>query len=227
MPFRQNLPTGPTRGVPGGGLSWLREPIAPPAGMTWNQNAAGGWNAVLDPAQAPAHISADPQQLAADTNLFMTGQARQPFEMNLPGYSDLISRRSDVTGDLLSGQVPQDVVNQIMQASAERGVVTGMPGSPAVNASYLRNLGLTSMGLQQQGMANLSQGIADTPVPELFNPASLYVPERAAFQELMAAQGGNPWTPPEEPRPTNRLGDFRGLMAGGWQRQSPLSVLGR
>lgn len=128
--------------------------------------------------------------IAGPINRFMTDQARMPFEANLPDYGSMVAQRSTNTGSLLRGEVPADVTRQIMQAGAERGIATGSPGSPNANAAWLQALGLTSLGLQQQGSQNLSQSIADTPVPQLFNPASLFVPQTLAAQELAAAQAG-------------------------------------
>lgn len=62
----------------------------------------------------------------------------------------------DVIKSQLAGQVPEDVKRNLIQGAAERGVATGMPGAPITNAQYLRGLGLTSLGLQQQGLTNLS-----------------------------------------------------------------------
>jgi hypothetical protein len=54
-------------------------------------------------------------------------------------------------------------------------------------------LGTNSTQQMQIGGQNLSQMIADTPVPQLFNPASMIVPNWAAQQELTAARtGGTP-----------------------------------
>lgn len=128
--------------------------------------------------------------LAASTNRFMTDQARQPYEINLPGYSAMVGKRSENIQSELSGQVPGDVLNSIIQAGAERGILTGSPGGPNANAAWLRALGLTSLGLQQQGSQDLSRSIADTPVSPLMNPASLYVPEAADNRSLAAARAG-------------------------------------
>lgn len=128
--------------------------------------------------------------LAIGTNALMTQQAKAPFVANLPDYESMVAQRSANTGAQLRGEVPQDVVNQLIQGAAERGILTGSPGSPNSNASYLKALGLTSIGQQQAGSQNLSQSIADTPVPQLFNPSSLFVPEHLAGMELSAAQAG-------------------------------------
>lgn len=128
--------------------------------------------------------------LASNTNALMTQQAKAPFVSNLPNYEQMVAQRSQNTGAQLRGEVPQDVVNQIIQGAAERGILTGSPGSPNSNAAYLRGLGLTSIGQQQAGSQNLSQSISDTPVPQLFNPSSLFVPEHLGSMELSAAQAG-------------------------------------
>lgn len=128
--------------------------------------------------------------LAATVNPFMTQQAQAPYIANLPNYLDLIRKRSANIGGQLAGQVPEDVTRLITQRGAERGVATGTPGGPNANAAWLQALGLTSMGLQQQGQQNLSTAIADTPVPEIWNPMSLYVPQVLGQQELAAAQQG-------------------------------------
>jgi len=62
--------------------------------------------------------------------------------------------------------------------------------SPNANSAMLRALGLTSLGMQQQGSQNLTAAINDTPVPQLFNPASLIVPETLAKQQMDAATAG-------------------------------------
>lgn len=48
-------------------------------------------------------------------------------------------------------------------------------GGPNANAAYLRALGLTSLGMQQQGEQNLSGAVARTPRTPLLDPASFFV----------------------------------------------------
>jgi hypothetical protein len=128
--------------------------------------------------------------LASGVNQFMTGQAAAPYIANLPGYQAMTGQQSQNILSQLKGEVPQDVINQVLQQAAERGIATGTAGGPNANAAYMKMLGLTSLGLQQQGAQNLTQAIANTPVPELFNPMSLYVPEKLAGLSLGAAQSG-------------------------------------
>lgn len=121
---------------------------------------------------------------AASNNAFMTNQSVLPYQANLPGYANMVGQRSENTLDMLKGQIPDDVVTQIAQGAAERGVTGGVPQSPNANAAYLRALGLTSLDLMGRGSEELSKSISDTPVPELFNPASLWAPQYQQQQGL-------------------------------------------
>ena len=132
--------------------------------------------------------------MANQANTFMQQQARLPYAFNLPNYGGMLGQRSKNIGGLLKGEVPTDVLQQIQQSGAERGVATGMPGSPNANASWLRALGLTSLGLQQQGSKEFSQAIADTPVFPLWSPLSSFVPQESAYAELQTAKPRTPWS---------------------------------
>ena len=86
--------------------------------------------------------------------------AEKPYLRNLPNYADMITQRSGNVTQQLRGQLPDDVIRQIAQQSAERGIATGTSGGPNANAAYLRALGLNSLQMQQQGSAELSRSIA-------------------------------------------------------------------
>lgn len=101
--------------------------------------------------------------VAGPLNQFQQGQAALGLQKNLPGYTGLIAQSSQNIAQELRGEVPSDVVNEILQSAAERGITTGSPGSPNANAAYLRALGLTSLGMQQQGEQNLTAAIGRTP----------------------------------------------------------------
>lgn len=128
----------------------------------------------------------DPMTLVQEINKLMTEQVKAAYESNLPQYNPMRDQQSDVINQQLKGQVPNDVVNQIIQSAAERGILTGAPGSPNTNAAYLRSLGLTSAAQQQAGVANLDTAIKQTPVPEPVNPASILIPERLGYLELLS-----------------------------------------
>ena len=152
---------------------------------------------------------------AADINKFMGNQALLQYSRNLPGYANAVGQRMENTQQMLEGDLPQDVVNQIAQQSAERGVGGGGV-SPNSNAAYLRALGLNSLDMQQQGSANLTAAIADTPVAELWNPASLWVPTVLGQQEAQAAQSMLPKSNPSSYSYTTAPGGFGATMGLGW-----------
>jgi len=144
----------------------------------------------------------------------MQQQARLPYQFNLPNYGAMTGQRSKNTLGLLSGQVPTDVLQQIQQRGAERGVATGMPGGPNANAAWLRALGLTSLGLQQQGSQQLSQSIQDTPVAPVFNPLSQFIPQENAYAELQAAKPPATWSGTQS-SPYGGFSELQNLQAMG------------
>lgn len=122
------------------------------------------------------------------------GQAAQ-YNANLPGYQNLMTTASGDIQNELEGQLSPDVINQITESAAERGVATGAPGGPNGNAAYLKALGLTSLGLEEQGQQDLTAAIGRTPVGPAFNPASMLVTpgeqQSSAAQAAIAAAQPN------------------------------------
>lgn len=98
----------------------------------------------------------------------------------IPGEQGLETQSSGMIGQELAGQLPQDVITQLQQQAAERGIATGSPGSDNSNAAYLRALGLTSLQEQQQGQQNLTAAEARNPAARVFDPTSqLLTPAQA------------------------------------------------
>jgi len=143
--------------------------------------------------------------LGAQLNRFMTQQSALPYQINLPGYQGLVGQRSANIGGLLRGQVPEDVQLQMAQGINWGGSSRGIRGdSPNLAAQWRKALGITSLGLQQQGSQQLGQAIEQTPVPEIWNPLELYMSQLKAQQELAAASQGEKgfgvpgWVSPEK-----------------------------
>jgi len=72
----------------------------------------------------------------------------------------------------------------LAQFGAERGVQTGSIGSPNSNAALMSLFGTNSLALQNQGMHQFGQQIAQTPQGQQFNPFGFLV----SPQEQQAAQ---------------------------------------
>jgi len=120
---------------------------------------------------------------------------------NLPNYLALAGQDSANIGNNLSGVVSPDVLYQLQQQAAERGISMGSPLSDNSNSAYLRALGLTSMQLQQLGHTQLNEAIQRTPIQQTQNQSatkdwsaeqaiynSAPVPSAAAKQAILNAQ---------------------------------------
>ena len=125
--------------------------------------------------------------LAGSINQFQTSQAPLGLVANLPNYQAMMGQSSGNALAELRGQVPQDVITQLEQQSAERGVSTGQgPNSANTNAEYLRALGLTSIQMQQLGQSTLAQDIGLTPQARPFDVSSMLVTPAQQQQAAVA-----------------------------------------
>jgi hypothetical protein len=76
----------------------------------------------------------------------------------IPGFSGLTKTATSNASQALSGNVPQDVINNIQDQAAAWGVSAGMPGfgsGTLTSEQALKNLGLTSLGQKQTGQNDL------------------------------------------------------------------------
>ncbi len=125
--------------------------------------------------------------LGSSLNQFTAQQAPTSLNLNLPNYQQNLATQSQDVMSKLKGQIPQDVANQLQQFGAERGVGTGSIGSPNSDAATLRALGLTSLDIQNQGMQQFGQQIAQTPQGAQFNPFNfLITPEQQQQAQYQA-----------------------------------------
>lgn len=132
----------------------------------------GSYNAGVDP------------NMEEITNLInqLNIQAQQNANAaRIPNATGLEQQSSANIASQLSGELPADVVNQIAQAAAERGVAGGISGSPNDTAAYLKALGLTSYDMTQQGQANLTSALGRNQAASTFDPSALIItPTQAA-----------------------------------------------
>jgi len=97
-------------------------------------------------------------------DLYSTEELSQ-LDKIIPGYSQNLASGSADTGkmfeqagSLLSGEIPQDVQDQIQRSSAYRSLQGGFAGSPMASALTARDLGRTSLDLITQGSQLAGQG---------------------------------------------------------------------
>ena len=153
-------------------------PAATLTGTT--QAGSGAYGAV------PAAASPQATQVAALTgNIAAGGQlsdlSRILGEAALPGYAGITTQASQNIANELAGVLSPDVIAQINQQSAERGINVGA-GSPNVGAAALRAMGLTSQQLQAQGQTDLTAAMARA--PNVSN--MLLTPEQVLTQQQLA-----------------------------------------
>lgn len=170
-------------------------PVAPanqPAPNTYS-TAYGGIPQLPNPTTTAANAITGNQANLPAINTLTTGTAQAnaagagaAVAANLPGYGAMTQQASTNIGAELGGQLPADVIAQIQQQAAERGVATGSPGSPNSTASYLQSLGLNSLQLTEQGNQDLSAAVARTPTGPAVNAANMLV---TPAQEQSASAG--------------------------------------
>ena len=125
--------------------------------------------------QAQAFNLAGGENLSAlsDTINAITRNAQtQANQARIPGAANLEAQSSANIGSELEGQLPADVVRQLSQQAAERGVAIGSPASPNSRAALLRALGLTSLDLTGRGQAELSAAYGRNPAAPIFDPST-------------------------------------------------------
>jgi hypothetical protein len=127
--------------------------------------------------------------LASTINQFMTGQAKAPWQANYPMFDPIMGQLGTNVYQQAQGKVTDATINQLLQGAAQRGILTGSPGSPGANSAYLQALMKTSEQQQALGMQGATALGALTPIPEIWNPLSLYVPERLGRFEQDVAYG--------------------------------------
>jgi hypothetical protein len=135
------------------------------------------------------------------------------LDQAIPGFGDILKQGGIDTQDILSqadplikGELPQDVKDATMRNSAFQSLMGGTAGSPMAGALTARDLGLTSLQLQQQGTqmaeagsnaaqrwASLAGGTILSPSANMYSPAwfSDFMAKQRASQQAIAQQRAN------------------------------------
>jgi hypothetical protein len=141
--------------------------------------------------QTRSAISANQQNLGAlkttanDLNTFNFDQLQGMLRKSIPGYDNLLSKTRGVIDSQLSGEIPQDVQDQIQRSGAVRSIGGGYGGSGMNRNLVARDLGLTSLDLTNRGLDSASKWIAtarQSLTPQLFDITSMFIKPETLIQ---------------------------------------------
>lgn len=173
------LPGLPTSASPSGGtplgLGLTGGTTSPGTSTsTTGSNTAGGTRSAADTSGATGSFGTGPYSPGASPNLESISQLVNQINLNaqqqanagrVPGGQAVENQLMQNTAQLAQGQLPADVIAQIQQQAAERGISTG-------NNDYLKALGLNSLQAQQTAQGNLSAAYARNPAAPIFDPTT-------------------------------------------------------
>jgi len=93
-------------------------------------------------------------ELARKTTAAEQTQLEEQLRRAIPGYDQIVQQASKNIGSALRGELPTDVAAQIQRSTAGRALAGGFGGASGFGrALTARDLGLTSLQLQNQGLA--------------------------------------------------------------------------
>jgi len=132
------------------------------------------------------------QELGAGVNTFNVQQRLGMLQqaMSAAGMGGGLAQAGSNIMSQLRGEINPDVAAQIQRNSAGQALAGGFGGGSVLGRNLTaRDFGLTSMGLQQQGLANY-QGMANMLTPQAFDVTSMFFsPQQRlefAFQDRTA-----------------------------------------
>lgn len=125
-----------------------------------------------------------PLDLAGGSTASAAGAGTAAASTALPGYMTSMGNIGTNIASETAGQVPADVINQLKQQGAESNVSSGA----ASNASYLKALGLTSLGLQEQGEKDLTNILPSVPGFNISQNPEFQTSSNLAYEEQLQPQ---------------------------------------
>lgn len=137
--------------------------------------------------QASLDTFDDAAELTGKINKVAQSQRMDQLEQFIPGFRDQLSQQSDLISSQLRGELPDDVINNIIKNSAESGQAGGFGGSEVSRNLTARDLGLNSLQLSQQGFQNSQNFLsgANAAGAQSISPASMFLSpaQRLGFQQ--------------------------------------------
>jgi hypothetical protein len=143
----------------------MKVPELKPIDFEGEQKKAIGQNiAALQPATELAQ-----KTTSAEQNIL-----EQQLRRAIPGYDQIIAQAGKTIGSRLRGEVDQDVASQLQRSSAGRALGGGFGGGSGMGrALSARDFGLTSMQIQNQGLAQAQNFIQQQRTMGMAQPFSV------------------------------------------------------
>jgi hypothetical protein len=177
-------------------------------------------------------------ELATKTTAAEQSQLEAQLRRAIPGYDQLISQAGKNIGANLRGEVSQDVASQLQRSSAGRALSGGYGAGSGVGRNLAaRDFGLTSMQIQNQGLAqaqNFIQQQRTFGMAQPFSISSMFITPGqriGAMQQQQTAQYNRDMTAAQVaamPDPTmaafGSAISTAGGMYGGAKMQQSLSA---
>lgn len=131
----------------------------------------------LNTAQGNLDVLPQAEQLGTRTNDFLRSERAKTLS-GIPGLGDIEGQTASNIKSWLRGELSPDVTSQVNRATNARAFEGGYQGSGMGRNLNARDLGLTSQGLQTQGVGAgetyAANEAAMRRIPE-FNPASMFL----------------------------------------------------
>jgi hypothetical protein len=131
------------------------------------------------------------EKTAGQFNSFNIDQLTSMLNQVIPGFSDTSKKMSGDITSMLSGKLPGDVTANIENSSAANALMGGYSGSPFQGESLMKDMGVTSLSVMQQGMSTEESwtGLMD----KIFSPGisdvtSMFITPQQMFQDTLANQ---------------------------------------
>lgn len=166
---------------------------APVAGSPAAVTAAGSNPFGLSPSGSPSNLNSlsNPDWIKAMSEMISNINIDAQQKANaarIPNATGLESKSSEDIGAALRGELPADVVRQLGQRAAERGVYTGNPMGASTTADLMRSLGLTSLDLTNKGQEWLTAALGRNPGATPANTQALVTTPAQAEQLAIARE---------------------------------------
>lgn len=119
--------------------------------------------------------SASPQaeDVARRQNVFNQAELDRLLGQEIPGYRSAQEQRTSNAMALLRGEIPEDVTSQVQRRTAAQALEGGYAGSGMARNLTARDLGRTSLDLQNLGAQQFSNIVGTTPMTRPVTSTSL------------------------------------------------------